>query len=216
MKKVYDRFEERPEIQSIADDITSKHVPPHVNTPHRLGGITPTCFPVQVATGSATTSHHRPTATEALGPVRYTMTEVNFGWFIRSVHRWPASTMVSMMIPHASRVYLTGGSKKPRESTRVTGVVLAAPTVSLGVTGHPSPWDQIGHRAVKIVTGVPEAIPVIGSPSVELPRGSVSVGQSTSTRFHSSHTSASPPLTAAFMPMHSPMIRKQGIPGPSR
>nr|YP_009589615.1 cytochrome b6 [Selaginella pennata]QBL76198.1 cytochrome b6 [Selaginella pennata] len=216
MGRVYDRSEERPEIQAIADDTTSKHAPPHVNTPHRLGGITLTRPSVQVATGSATTPHHRPTATEALGPVRYMMTEVNFGWLVRSVHRRPASTMVSTMIPHAPRVYPTGGSKKPRESTWVTGVVPAALTVSPGVTGYPSPRDQIGHRAVKIVTGVPEAIPFIGSPSVESPRGSVSVGQSTSTRFHSSHTSASPPLTAAFMPMHSPTIRKQGIPGPSR
>jgi hypothetical protein len=31
MGKVYDWFEERLEIQAIADDITSKYVPPHVN-----------------------------------------------------------------------------------------------------------------------------------------------------------------------------------------
>jgi len=30
MSKVYDWFQERLEIQSIADDITSKYVPPHV------------------------------------------------------------------------------------------------------------------------------------------------------------------------------------------
>jgi cation transport ATPase len=30
MSKIYDWFEERLEIQSIADDITSKYVPPHV------------------------------------------------------------------------------------------------------------------------------------------------------------------------------------------
>nr|QGU93176.1 cytochrome b6 [Selaginella rossii] len=216
MGKVYDRSEERPEIQAIADDITSKYAPPHANTSHRPGGITSTCSPVQVATGPATTPHHRPTATEAPGPVRYTMTEVNFGRLIRSVHRWPASTMVSTMIPHAPRVHPTGGSKKPREPTRVTGVTPAASTVPLGATGHSSPRDQIGHRAVKTATGVPEAIPVIGSPSVELSRGSVSVGQSTSTRSHSSHTSASPLLTAAFTPMHFPTTRKQGIPGPSQ
>jgi quinol-cytochrome oxidoreductase complex cytochrome b subunit len=33
------------------------------------------------------------------------------------------------------------------------------------------PWDQIGYWAVKIVTGVPDAIPVIGGPIVELLRG---------------------------------------------
>jgi cytochrome b6 len=30
MSKVYDWFEERLEIQSLADDISSKYVPPHV------------------------------------------------------------------------------------------------------------------------------------------------------------------------------------------
>ena len=30
MSKVYDWFEERLEVQAIADDISSKYVPPHV------------------------------------------------------------------------------------------------------------------------------------------------------------------------------------------
>ena len=37
MSKVYDWFEERLEIQSIADDISSKYVPPHVNIFYCLG-----------------------------------------------------------------------------------------------------------------------------------------------------------------------------------
>ncbi|PNT73981.1 hypothetical protein BRADI_1g05731v3 [Brachypodium distachyon] len=53
LNKVYDWFEERLEIQAIADDITSKYVPPHVNIFYCLGGITLTCFLVQVATGFA-------------------------------------------------------------------------------------------------------------------------------------------------------------------
>lgn len=31
MANVYDWFEERLEIQALADDVTSKYVPPHVN-----------------------------------------------------------------------------------------------------------------------------------------------------------------------------------------
>ena len=31
MSKVYDWFEERLEVQAIADDITSKYVPPHAS-----------------------------------------------------------------------------------------------------------------------------------------------------------------------------------------
>jgi cytochrome b6 len=61
---------------------------------------------------------------------------------------------------------------------------------------------------------VPEAIPIVGSTIVELLRGSVSVGQSTLTRFYSLHTFVLPLLTAVFMLIHFLMIRKQGISGP--
>jgi len=214
MSSVYDWFQERLEIQAIADDITSKYVPPHVNIFYCLGGITLTCFIVQVATGFAMTFYYRPTVTEAFASVEYIMTKVNFGWLIRSVHRWSASMMVLNMILHVCRVYLTGGFKKPRELTWVTGVALASVTVSFGVTGYSLPWDQVGYWACKIVTGVPEAIPVVGSLLVEVLRGGVSVGQSTLTRFYSAHTFVLPVVAAVLMLTHFVMIRKQGISGP--
>ena len=214
MSKVYNWFNERLEIQSIADDVTSKYVPPHVNIFYCLGGITLTCFLIQVATGFAMTFYYRPTVTEAFASVQFIMTDVNFGWLIRSVHRWSASMMVLMMILHVFRVYLTGGFKKPRELTWVTGVILAVITVSFGVTGYSLPWDQVGYWAVKIVTGVPEAIPVVGGLIVKLLRGGVSVGQSTLTRFYSAHTFVLPVVASVLMLTHFLMIRKQGISGP--
>jgi len=214
MSNVYDWFDERLEIQAIADDVTSKYVPPHVNIFYCLGGITLTSFIIQVATGFAMTFYYRPTVTEAFASVEFIMTDVNFGWLIRSVHRWSASMMVLMMILHVFRVYLTGGFKKPRELTWVTGVILAVITVSFGVTGYSLPWDQVGYWAVKIVTGVPDAIPFVGSFVVTLLRGSTGVGQATLTRFYSLHTFVLPLLAATFMLMHFLMIRKQGISGP--
>jgi cytochrome b6 len=214
MSNVYDWFQERLEIQAIADDITSKYVPPHVNIFYCLGGITLTCFIVQVATGFAMTFYYRPTVTEAFASVEYIMTQVNFGWLIRSVHRWSASMMVLNMILHVCRVYLTGGFKKPRELTWVTGVALASVTVSFGVTGYSLPWDQVGYWACKIVTGVPDAIPIVGDLVVQVLRGGVSVGQSTLTRFYSAHTFVLPVVAAVLMLTHFVMIRKQGISGP--
>ena len=214
MSNVYDWFQERLEIQAIADDITSKYVPPHVNIFYCLGGITLTCFIVQVATGFAMTFYYRPTVTEAFASVEYIMTEVNFGWLIRSVHRWSASMMVLNMILHVCRVYLTGGFKKPRELTWVTGVLLASVTVSFGVTGYSLPWDQVGYWACKIVTGVPDAVPIVGGLIVQVLRGGVSVGQSTLTRFYSAHTFVLPVVAVVLMLTHFIMIRKQGISGP--
>ncbi|MCL2932740.1 MAG: cytochrome b6 [Trichodesmium sp. MAG_R03] len=210
----YKWFDERLEVQALADDISSKYVPPHVNIFYCLGGITLVCFIIQFATGFAMTFYYKPTVAEALASVQYIMTEVNFGWLIRSIHRWSASMMVLMMILHVFRVYLTGGFKKPRELTWVTGVVMAVITVSFGVTGYSLPWDQIGYWAVKIVSGVPDAIPFVGPFIVELMRGSTSVGQATLTRFYSLHTFVLPWLIAVFMLLHFLMIRKQGISGP--
>ena len=214
MSNVYDWFQERLEIQAIADDITSKYVPPHVNIFYCLGGITLTCFIVQVATGFAMTFYYRPTVTEAFSSVEFIMTQVNFGWLIRSVHRWSASMMVLNMMLHVCRVYLTGGFKKPSELTWVTGVALASVTVSFGVTGYSLPWDQVGYWACKIVTGVPEAVPIVGSLIVSVLRGGVSVGQSTLTRFYSAHTFVLPVVAVVLMLTHFVMIRKQGISGP--
>ena len=207
-------FDERLDIQALDDDISSKYVPTHVNIFYCLGGVTLVCFLIQFATGFAMTFYYRPTVAEAFTSVQYIMTDVSFGWLIRSIHRWSASMMVLMMILHVFRVYLTGGFKKPRELTWITGVILGVITVSFGVTGYSLPWDQVGYWAVKIVSGVPEAIPVVGSTIVELMRGGTAVGQGTLSRFYSLHTFVLPWLIAVFMLAHFLMIRKQGISGP--
>ncbi|MGL5035614.1 MAG: cytochrome b6 [Microcystaceae cyanobacterium] len=212
--KIFQWFNDRLEVQAISDDIGSKYVPPHVNIFYCLGGITLTCFLIQFATGFAMTFYYKPTVAEAFTSVQYIMNEVNFGWLIRSIHRWSASMMVLMMILHIFRVYLTGGFKKPRELTWVVGVMLAVTTVSFGVTGYSLPWDQVGYWAVNIVSGVPAAIPVVGDQLVELMRGSQSVGQATLTRFYSLHTFVLPWVIAVLLLFHFLMIRKQGISGP--
>jgi cytochrome b6 len=75
---IYDLFEESLEIQTIADDMTSKYIPPHVNIFYFLGGITITCFLVHVAMGFAMTFYYFPNITEAFGSVQYIMTKANF------------------------------------------------------------------------------------------------------------------------------------------
>ena len=110
-----DWFEERLELQSISDDILSKFVPAHVNTFYCFGGLVFTSFLVQLSTGFSLTLYYRPTVIEAYSSVQSVVSKVNLGWLIRSTHRWSSGTMVLTLILHVSRVYLTGGFKKPRE-----------------------------------------------------------------------------------------------------
>lgn len=218
MGQVYDWCEERLEIQSISDDILAKYVPAHVNIFYCFGGIVFTSFLVQVASGFALTIYYRPTVVEAFGSVQALIYSLNQGWLVRSIHRWSSAVMVTTLILHIFRVYLTGGFKKPRELIWVSGVLLALATVSFGVTGYSLPWDQVGYWACKIVTALPEAfddlIPGIGKILVIGLRGGLSVGQLTLTRFYSIHTFVLPVATLVIVLIHFTMLRKQGISGP--
>ena len=211
-------FEERLEIQSIADDILSKFVPSHVNVFYCFGGIVFTSFLIQVSSGFTLSLYYQPTVIEAFASVKFILLKVNLGWFIRSIHRWSAGVMVLTLILHVSRVYLTGGFKKPRELTWVSGVILAVLTVSFGLTGYSLPWDQIGYWACKTVTATPQSIddllPGWGTLFVKVFRGGYSVGQSTLTRLYSLHTFILPVITFILILTHFSMLRKQGISGP--
>ena len=62
---MYDWFEERLEVQSLADDILAKFVPAHVNIFRCFGGLVLTSFLIQAASGFALTMYYQPTVLEA-------------------------------------------------------------------------------------------------------------------------------------------------------
>ena len=177
-----------------------------------------TSFLIQAASGLALTIYFRPTVIEAFSSVELIVTTINLGWLIRSLHRWSSGVMFQLLILHISRVYLTGGYKKPREITWITGILLALATLSFGVTGYSLPWDQVAFWACKIVTATPEAvdelIPSLGTNLVLLLRSGYSVSQLTLTRLYSIHTLLLPSLTLVLLLVHFILLRKQGISGP--
>jgi cytochrome b6 len=215
---LYEWCEERFEFQAIADDILAKFVPAHVNIFYCFGGILLTSFLFQVASGFALTIYYRPTVVEAYSSVQLILLQTTLGWLIRSVHRWSSAVMALFLILHLARVYFTGGFKKPREVTWISGLALAIITLAFGVTGYSLPWDKVGYWACKIVTSIPEALddllPGVGKFLVSALRGGVSVTQYTLTRLYSIHTFLLPLLTLVLMIVHFLLIRKQGISGP--
>ena len=112
-----------------------------------MGGLVFTSFIIQAATGVAMTFYYVPDVSRALLSVESLASSVTNGWIMRSMHRWTASLMVMFLVLHVFRVYLTGGFKKPREFTWLTGIVLAVITVSFGVTGYSLPFP------IKLGTG---------------------------------------------------------------
>ena len=217
MRILYDWCEERFEFQCIADDILAKFVPAHINIFYCFGGIMLT-FLFQVVTGFALTIYYHPTIVEAYLSMQVILLQSSFGWLIRSIHRWSSAMMSLFIILHVARVYFTGGFKKPREVTWISGLVLALLTFAFGVTGYSLPWDRIAYWACKIVTSVPETfdslIPGVGKFLVLALRGGLWVNQYTLTRLYSIHTFFLPLLSFTLLLVHFLIIRKQGISGP--
>jgi cytochrome b6 len=123
-----------------------------------MGGLVFTAFIIQAATGVAMTFYYVPDVSRALLSVESLAYSVTNGWIMRSMHRWTASLMVMFLVLHVFRVYLTGGFKKPREFTWITGIVLAVITVSFGVTGYSLPFPTrrvIGPFALSLGSQMP-------------------------------------------------------------
>ena len=132
---LYDWSEEGLEIQCIGDDILGKLVPPHVNIFYCFGGVVSLLLLFQIISGLGLTMYYSPSVVSAFSSVLNIVGVVYLGWLNRSIHRWSGSSMVSALILHAFRVYLTGGFKKARELIWMTGIILGLCTVLFGVTG---------------------------------------------------------------------------------
>ena len=57
-------------------------------------------FFIQVITGFMLLLYYTPTLEQANDSVAAIMTEVPFGWIIRSIHSWSASFMIAFVIIH--------------------------------------------------------------------------------------------------------------------
>ena len=92
---------ERLGLAGLAKLANKKEVPTHRHTIwYYLGGMTFFLFVIQVCTGILLLFYYRPSASEAYESIQFIMTEVRFGWLIRSIHVWSANLMVFSLVVH--------------------------------------------------------------------------------------------------------------------
>lgn len=213
-----DWFEERLEGQSLVDEVVTKYVPPHIGLFYCLDGIVLMALVSQFTSGLLLTFYFTPTMVDAFHSVDPIELSGHNGWLKRSIHRWASNLMLLAVLLHLSRVYLTGGFKKPRELSWVSGALLALIALAFGVSGYSLPWDQIGFWALQIVSAVPETtddfLPGVGSSIVCPIRGAFSIGQETLSRTFTAHTLTLPAGVTIVSLHHFLLIRKQSVSGP--
>lgn len=189
-----------------------KEVPIHRHTIwYYFGGMTLFLFIVQVATGVLLLLYYRPSAETAFESVQFIMTEVSFGWLVRSIHSWSANLMIAMLFVHMFSVYLLKAYRPPRELTWITGVLLFFITLAFGFSGYLLPWNKLAFFATKVGTEIAGVVPVIGHFLLRFLRGGDEVTGGTLTRFFGFHVAVLPALATFVLTVHIWLVQRHGM-----
>ena len=108
-QKMYKWVDDRYDLSPILKYVSEKNVPVHNHTVwYYMGGVTLFLFITQVVTGILLLFYYRPGADSAYESMRFILTEVNFGWLIRSIHSWSANLMVFFVFVHMFSTFFIG------------------------------------------------------------------------------------------------------------
>lgn len=209
---VWDWLDERLGIAAIRDLAMHKRVPVHRHSIwYYLGGMTLFCFIIQVITGILLLVYYRPTAEHAFESVEFIMTEVPFGWLVRSIHSWSANLMLFFAFVHMFSVFFLRSYRKPRELTWVSGVLLLFLSLGFGFSGYLLPWNQLAYFATKVGTDILGEVPVLGHWLLNVARGGDDVTGATLTRFFGVHVAILPMIATFFLFGHLALVQKHGM-----
>jgi cytochrome b6 len=212
MSRLRDWLDERLGLESLTHLAEKKVVPVHRHTFwYYWGGMTLFLFGVQVATGILLLLYYRPSADEAYESVRFLMTDVSFGWLIRSIHSWSANLMVGAAMVHMFSVFFLKAYRGPREMTWLSGAVLLGLAFAFGFSGYLLPWNQLAFFATKVGTDITGALPVIGKFMLRFLRGGDQITGGTLTRFFGFHVAVLPAITTVLLGLHIYLVQRHGM-----
>lgn len=210
-------LDERFGWDELVAPLRKKTVPLHrLSHWYFLGGITLFLFVVQVLTGMLLLLYYRPGASEAFESVQYIMTQVQFGWLIRSIHSWSANLMIFTAFAHMFSVLFLKAYRKPRELTWVTGMILLFLVMGFGFSGYLLPWNTLAFFATKVGTEITGQIPILGKPVMIFLRGGEEVTGATLTRFFGFHIAVLPGLATLMVFVHLLLVQHVGISVPPK
>jgi cytochrome b6 len=205
-------LDERLGLGTLAGLARKKTVPLHRHTIwYYFGGMTLFLFAIQVVTGILLLLYYRPSAETAFESVQFIMTDVQFGWLIRSIHSWSANLMIAVLFIHMFSVYFMKAYRSPREVTWVTGALLLFITLGFGFSGYLLPWNKLAFFATKVGTDIAGVVPVVGSFLLKFLRGGEDVTGATLTRFFGFHVAVLPAITTALIGVHAILVQKHGM-----
>ena len=232
--KAISRADERAPISSLAKSNLRKIFPDHWS--FMLGEIALYSFIVLLLTGVYLTLWFKPSMTEVIYHGSYAPLEgismsdayasalnisfdVRGGLLIRQIHHWAALFFMAAMMVHMFRIFFTGAFRKPRELNWVIGGSMILIGLLEGFAGYSLPDDLLSGVGVRIVAGIIESVPVVGTYIMFFIFGGEYPGVDFIPRLYTFHVLLVPGILLAMIGLHLVLIfyhKHTQYPGPGR
>lgn len=206
-------FAERLPVSGVQlAELTNEPVPNHLRRWWWcLGGTPAYLFVVQIVTGIMLAFYYQPSPETAYQSVRRITEQINFGWYVRSVHKWAATLMIAAVILHQMRVYFTAAYRKPREINWMVGMCLLLVTLMLGFTGYSLVFEQLSYWGATVAANLCDTLPLVGDSLKELLLGGNSYNENTVSRLYVLHAAVLPATLIGLLVVHIAILRLQGV-----
>jgi cytochrome b6 len=189
--------------------LRKKEVPIHRHTIwYYLGGTTLFFFIMQLLTGFLLLVYYQPTSPHE--SVQSIVSQVEFGWLVRSVHSWSANLMVASAFVHMFSVFFMRAYHGQRDLLWYSGITLLLLGFGLGFTGYALPGDEVAFFATKIGLDVAGSMPALGKVIANLLRGGEEITTTTYQRLFALHAAVLPVLFMPILMLHLWLVQRHG------
>jgi quinol-cytochrome oxidoreductase complex cytochrome b subunit len=214
--KLYRWLDSRLSLTPLIEWSRHKTVPVHKEAFwYYMGGIVMIFLVTQFLSGILLMVYYVPDLKSAHSSILNLNTQVNFGWFIRSVHSWGANLLILGLYFHFFSTLLMKSYRPPREFTWWTGLAMMGILFTFGFSGYLLPWDQTSFFASKVGIDIANNIPFIGPFMAGLLRGGAAISQDTLSRFFTLHVIVLPLCLLPLFGLHLLLIQVHGTSSPA-
>jgi cytochrome b6 len=215
VQRVYSYFDSVFRISDLLQFAQKKKVPEHKHSFwYYFGGICLFLFVIQVITGILLLLYYTPSLDSAHESIQYIMSQVKFGWLIRSVHSWSANILIGAIFIHMFSAFFLKAYRNPRELTWISGFFLLLIFLFFGFSGYLLPWNELSFFATRVGTDIAGTIPLIGKHIKTFILGGPEVSGATISRFYWLHVAVLPLFTTIILGIHVLLVQILGMSKP--
>ena len=214
-QNIFAYLNERFQIQGLLDFSKKKKVPEHpYSFWYYFGGICLFLTGIQILTGILLLLYYTPSIDAAHESIQFIMSQVKFGWLIRSVHSWTANILIGVIFVHMFSTFFLKAYRRPRELTWITGFFLLLVFLAFGFSGYLLPWNELSYFATRVGTDIAGSLPLIGKWLKTVILGGSTVSQATLSRFFWFHVAILPMAAFLIIGTHVLLVQILGMSKP--